>query len=48
MGQSTGRGGQRLAFLDWTRGFAALIMLQGHVFHSFTSKDLRNDGPYVL
>ncbi len=40
--------GQRLAFLDWTRGLAALIMLQGHVFHSFTAKDLRNDGPYVL
>jgi uncharacterized membrane protein len=40
--------GQRLAFLDWTRGLAALIMLQGHVFHSFTAKELRNDGPYVL
>jgi hypothetical protein len=37
-----------LAFLDWTRGFAALIMLQGHVFHSFTDKNLRNDGPYML
>lgn len=23
-------------------------MLQGHVFHSFTSTDLRNDGPYIL
>jgi uncharacterized membrane protein len=41
-------GGQRLAFLDWTRGLAALIMLQGHVFHSFTARELRNDGPYVL
>jgi len=48
MGKTTGRSGQRLAFLDWTRGFAALIMLQGHVFHSFTSKELRNDGPYTL
>ncbi len=48
MGKTTGRSGQRLAFLDWTRGFAALIMLQGHVFHSFTAKDLRNDGPYTL
>jgi hypothetical protein len=23
-------------------------MLQGHVFHSFTRQDLRNDGPFVL
>lgn len=48
MGNSTNRSGQRLAFLDWTRGFAAMIMLQGHVFHSFTSKELRSDGPYTL
>jgi len=40
--------GKRLAFIDWTRGFAACIMLQGHVFHSFAHKDLRSDGPYVL
>jgi uncharacterized membrane protein len=40
--------GGRLAFLDWTRGLAALIMLQGHSFHSFTAKDLRDGGPYVL
>jgi uncharacterized membrane protein len=38
----------RLAYLDWTRGLAALIMLQGHVFHSFTRPDLRQDSPYVL
>jgi uncharacterized membrane protein len=38
----------RLAFLDWSRGLAVVIMLQGHVFHSFTRNDLRNDGPYVL
>jgi uncharacterized membrane protein len=38
----------RLAFLDWTRGLAATIMLQGHVFHSFTRADLRDSGPYVL
>jgi fucose 4-O-acetylase-like acetyltransferase len=37
-----------MAFLDWTRGFAALIMLQGHTFHSFAHKDLRGEGPYVL
>jgi uncharacterized membrane protein len=38
----------RLGFLDWTRGLAAVIMLQGHVFHSFTTKNLRDSGPYVL
>ncbi|MBL0160723.1 MAG: DUF1624 domain-containing protein [Bryobacterales bacterium] len=48
MAKTLSRTGHRLAFLDWTRGFAALIMLQGHVFHSFTAKDLRNDGPYTL
>ena len=38
----------RLAFIDWTRGLAAFIMLQGHTFHSFTRGDLRDQGPYVL
>jgi uncharacterized membrane protein len=38
----------RLTFLDWTRGIAAAIMLQGHVFHSFTRSDLRTDGPYIV
>ncbi len=38
----------RLAFIDWTRGFAALVMLQGHTFDSFTRTDLRNKGPFVL
>src|SRR5271165_6015241 len=38
----------RLGFLDWTRGLAVTIILQGHVFHSFTRTDLRNDGPFVL
>jgi peptidoglycan/LPS O-acetylase OafA/YrhL len=38
----------RLPFLDWTRGLAALIMLQGHVFNSFTKTELRDSGPYVL
>ena len=27
---------------------AALIMLQGHTFHSFTRTDLRDKGPYVI
>jgi len=48
MGSSNRNSSQRLAFLDWTRGLAAVVMLQGHVFHSFTDKTLRNDGPYVL
>ena len=39
---------QRLLYLDWVRGFAALIMLQGHVFNSFTRTDLRQGGPYVM
>ena len=38
----------RLAFLDWTRGLAAVIMLQGHVFHSFTRTDLRKQDAYIL
>jgi len=38
----------RLAFLDWTRGMAAIIMLQGHVFHSFARTDLREGGAYRL
>ncbi len=38
----------RLAFVDWTRGLAAVIMLQGHVFHAFTRPDLRSELPYVL
>lgn len=38
----------RLPFLDWTRGLAATIMLQGHVFHSFIRTDLRDSGPYVI
>jgi uncharacterized membrane protein len=38
----------RLAFIDWTRGLAAFVMLQGHTFHSFTRTDLRDKGPYML
>jgi len=38
----------RLAFLDWMRGFAVLIILQGHVFDSFTRDDLRTKGPFVF
>ncbi|MBV9763446.1 MAG: DUF1624 domain-containing protein [Acidobacteriaceae bacterium] len=38
----------RLAFIDWTRGAAAVIMLQGHTFDSFTRTDLRDKGPFVF
>jgi uncharacterized membrane protein len=38
----------RLSFLDWTRGIAVVMMLQGHVFHSFNRTDLRGDGPFML
>jgi len=40
--------GSRLTYLDWVRGLAVVIMLQGHVFHSFVRQDLRTDGPFVL
>jgi uncharacterized membrane protein len=39
---------RRLLYLDWIRGFAALIMLQGHVFHSFIRNDLRQGNLYVF
>jgi uncharacterized membrane protein len=38
----------RMPFLDWTRGMAATIMLQGHVFHSFARPELREGGAYVI
>lgn len=38
----------RMPFLDWTRGAAATVMLQGHVFHSFIRPELRDQGPYVI
>jgi len=38
----------RLPFLDWMRGVAAVIMLQGHTFHSFATAQARNEGPYNL
>ncbi len=38
----------RFAFIDWTRGVAAILMLNGHVFHSFMRDDLRTEAPYVL
>jgi uncharacterized membrane protein len=40
--------GLRLDYLDWLRGIAAVIMLQGHVFDSFLKTDLRGGGAFVL
>jgi uncharacterized membrane protein len=37
-----------LPFLDWMRGLAAAVMLQGHTFHSFVRNDQRDQSPYVL
>ncbi len=38
----------RLEYLDWVRGLAALITLQGHVFDSFTRQDLRTGSAFML
>lgn len=38
----------RLLYLDWFRGLAAVIMLQGHTFHAFTKPELREQPAYVL
>ncbi|MBV8552451.1 MAG: DUF1624 domain-containing protein [Acidobacteriaceae bacterium] len=46
--QEANKSAGRLAFIDWTRGLAAVVMLQGHVFDSFTRTDLRDKGPFVL
>ncbi len=45
---SGGKTSGRLAFIDWTRGFAAVVMLQGHTFDSFTRPDLRDKGAFML
>lgn len=39
---------QRLLYLDWVRGLAAITMLQGHVYNSFLRDDLRSGGPYLM
>jgi uncharacterized membrane protein len=39
---------ERLSFIDWTRGAATLVMLQGHVWESFTHRDLRDTGVYMM
>ena len=39
---------ERLLYLDWLRGLGAVIMLQGHVFHSFLKPELRGGGPFMM
>ncbi len=48
MASSLQSSSNRLAYLDWIRGVAALIMLQGHVFHSFAEKGAREGSAYVF
>ena len=41
-------GTNRLTYLDWLRGVAGIIMLQGHAFQSFLKPDLRGGAAYML
>jgi len=38
----------RIVFLDWLRGLAAVIMLQGHTFHAFLRPEDRESSAYYL
>jgi len=38
----------RLTYLDWLRGVAGIVMLQGHAFQSFLKPDLRGGAAYML
>src|ERR1700728_261210 len=38
----------RLTFLDWARGAAVVVMLQGPLFPPFNRPRLRTDGPFML
>ena len=38
----------RFLFLDWMRGLAVLVMIQCHVFNSFTRLDARHTSAYTL
>ena len=39
---------QRLEYLDWVRGLGAIIMLNGHVWHSYIKPELKTSGVYNL
>src|SRR5438552_2431969 len=38
----------RIKFLDWLRGLAAVIMLQGHTFHSLLRPEDREGAPFIF
>src|SRR5919204_4158383 len=38
----------RLQYLDWVRGLGALIILNGHVWHSYLKPELKTSGIYQL
>ena len=38
----------RIVFLDWLRGLAALVMLQGHTFDSFLRPELREQPAFIF
>ena len=38
----------RLEFIDWMRGLAACIMLQGHTFDAFASAETRTGDAFIL
>lgn len=46
--ETTKTSSHRLEYLDWVRGVGAVIMLQGHVFHSFLRPELKTSGAYTL
>jgi len=38
----------RIVFLDWLRGLAAIVMLQGHTFDSFVRSELREHPVFIF
>src|SRR5437016_4852172 len=38
----------RLEYLDWVRGLAGIIMLNGHVWHSYLKPELKTNGIYTF
>jgi uncharacterized membrane protein len=48
MSDATKAAAGRFGFIDWTRGLAAVVMLQGHTFHSFARNDLRDKDAFML
>ena len=38
----------RIVFLDWLRGLAAIVMLQGHAFDSFLRPELRTQPAFIF